>query len=484
METGQNCLKESRTIPYKLSISKANDMSKNIAVILAGGVGSRSGLGTPKQFFKVAGKTVIEHTVSVFDNHRKIDEIAIVTNPSYNREIEIMVIRNKWKKVKKILSGGKERYESSLAAINAYSDQPDCSLIFHDAVRPLISNSIIDGIIDALNTYNAVDVAVPATDTIIQVDGEGKVINSIPDRRYLRRGQTPQAFRQKVIQKAYEIALKDPDFTSSDDCGTVVKYLPDEKVCVVPGEESNMKLTYKEDSYLLDKLFQLRSTTISDQADFSALEGKVLVVFGGNSGIGAEVVSMARKYGASAYSFSRSTTGTDIADRNAVSECLREVRDKEGRINYVVNSAAILIREPLVTMNHDILDTMIRTNYDGMVNIAIESFQYLRETKGQLLLYTSSSYTRGRALYSIYSSTKAAVVNFMQAIAQEWEPDAIRVNVMNPERTKTPMRIRNFGTEPEGTLLDAHSVAEASLRTLLSDLTGQVIDVRIKRQAL
>ena len=57
-------------------------MSKNIAVILAGGVGSRSGLGTPKQFFKVAGKTVIEHTVSVFDNHRKIDEIAIVTNPS------------------------------------------------------------------------------------------------------------------------------------------------------------------------------------------------------------------------------------------------------------------------------------------------------------------------------------------------------------------------------------------------------------------
>lgn len=459
-------------------------MSKNIAVILAGGVGSRSGLGTPKQFFKVAGKTVIEHTVNVFDNNSLIDEIAIVTNPLYNREIEQMVIRNKWKKVKKILSGGKERYESSLAAIDAYSSDPDCCLIFHDAVRPLISNEIIEGIVKALKTYNAVDVAVPATDTIIQVDAKGEVIERIPDRRFLRRGQTPQAFRQSVIRKAYDIALKDPDFTSSDDCGTVVKYLPQEKVFVVPGEEVNMKLTYKEDSYLLDKLFQLRSTTISDQADFSALEGKVLVVFGGNSGIGAEVVSMARKYGASAYSFSRSTTGTDIADRNAVSECLREVRDKEGRINYVVNSAAILIREPLVTMNHDILDTMIRTNYDGMVNIAIESFQYLRETKGQLLLYTSSSYTRGRALYSIYSSTKAAVVNFMQAIAQEWEPDAIRVNVMNPERTKTPMRIRNFGTEPEGTLLDAHSVAEASLRTLLSDLTGQVIDVRIKRQAL
>ena len=178
------------------------------------------------------------------------------------------------------------RYESSLAAIDAYSDQPDCALIFHDAVRPLISNSIIDGIVEALKTYNAIDVAVPATDTIIQVDTEGKVIESIPDRRFLRRGQTPQAFRQRVIRKAYDIALKDPDFTSSDDCGTVVKYMPEEKVFVVPGEEANMKLTYKEDSYLLDKLFQLRSTTVRDDADFSVLKGKVLVVFGGNSGIG------------------------------------------------------------------------------------------------------------------------------------------------------------------------------------------------------
>lgn len=456
-------------------------MSKNIAVILAGGIGSRSGLGTPKQFFKVAGKTVIEHTVNVFDNHSQIDEIAIVTNPAFGREIEAMVIRNKWKKVKKVLSGGKERYESSLAAIDAYADNPDCCLIFHDAVRPLISNSIIDGIIKALETYNAVDVAVPATDTIIQVDTKGEVIERIPDRRFLRRGQTPQAFRQRTIRQAYDIALKDPDFVSSDDCGTVVKYLPQEKVYVVPGEEANMKLTYKEDSYLLDKLFQLRSTTVRDDADFSVLKGKVLVVFGGNSGIGAEIIIKAQQYGAKAYSFSRSTTGTDIADRASVAAALKQVHSREGRIDYVVNSAAILVREPLVTMDANVLDTMIRTNYDGMVITAIESFPYLKETKGQLLLYTSSSYTRGRALYSIYSSTKAAVVNFMQAIAQEWETDGIRVNVMNPERTKTPMRVRNFGNEPEGTLLDVASVADASLKTLISDLTGQVFDVRIKK---
>ena len=454
---------------------------RNIAVVLAGGIGERSGLGAPKQFFKVAGKTVIEHTVDVFQSNTHIDEIAIVINQMFQREIQEMVLRNKWSKVKKVLLGGKERYESSLAAINAYDQFPDCNLIFHDAVRPLLNNRIIDDIVAALDKYQAIDVAVPATDTIIQVDADGRFIENIPNRRLLRRGQTPQAFRQKTIKQAYEIALKDPAFVSSDDCGTVVKYLPQVKVYVVQGEESNMKLTYKEDSYLLDKLFQLRSFAVRDAIDFGQLDGKVIVVFGGNSGIGKETVNMAIANKAHAYAFSRSLTGTDIADRKSVRAALSEVYEKEGRIDYIVNSAAILVKEPLVTMDEQVLDTMIRTNYDGMVNVAIEGFRYLKETKGQLLLYTSSSYTRGRAFYSIYSSTKAAVVNFMQAIAQEWDSDGIRVNVINPERTKTPMRISNFGNEPEGTLLDPTAVADATLKTLLADVTGQVFDVRIKK---
>lgn len=69
----------------------------------------------------------------------------------------------------------------------------------------------------------------------------------------------------------------------------------------------------------------------------------------------------------------------------------------------------------------------------------------------------------------------------MQALAQEWEADGVRVNVMDPERTKTPMRIKNFGNEPEESLLDATRVAEDSLKTLMSNITGQVIDVRIRR---
>lgn len=469
-------------LPLYFEIRKTdNKVMRNIAVILAGGVGNRMGYATPKQFYKVAGKTVIEHTVDAFEKNRHIDEIAIVMNPSCIGQMEDILLRNTWKKVKRLLKGGSERYMSSLSAIAAYENGEEVNLLFHDAVRPLVSQRIIDDVAEALEHYRAIDVAVPATDTIISVDDMGEYITDIPKRSMLRRGQTPQAFRLSVIREAYKKALADEHFVSTDDCGTVIKYLPEVPIYVVNGEESNMKLTYKEDTYLMDKLFQLRGTSVHDGVDLSMMKDRVLVVFGGNSGIGEELVRMAREQGAKVYSFSRSTTGTDISDRKAVEQALASVMaDGNSRVDYVVCSAAILSKEPLMSMSEAAIDTIIDTNYKGMVNVSIAAHDYLARSAGQLLLYTSSSYTRGRALYSLYSSTKAAVVNFAQAVAQEWDHDGIRVNVINPERTKTPMRVKNFGVEPDHTLLKADEVALASMRTLLSDFTGQVIDVKIQ----
>ena len=132
-------------------------------------------------------------------------------------------------------------------------------------------------------------------------------------------------------------------------------------------------------------------------------------------------------------------------------------------------------------MAQETIEAAVRTNYMGTVNVALEAYPYLKETRGKLVFFTSSSYTRGRAFYSIYSSTKAAIVNFVQAVAQEWEAAGIAVNCINPERTKTPMRVKNFGTEPDDTLLRSEDVAEVTVRSLLSDYTGQVIDVKRKK---
>lgn len=453
---------------------------RNVAIILAGGVGSRLGMNQPKQFLKVAGRTIFEHTVEVFQKHGNIDEIVIVMNISYVHDAEAMVQKNKWTKVKKILCGGKDRYESSLTAINAYECNEAVNLIFHDAVRPLVSNRIIDDVITALDTYKAVDVAISSVDTIIALDDSKSVIEDIPDRNYLNRGQTPQGFKLEVIKKAYETALQDPDFKATDDCGIVKKYLPEVPIYVVAGEESNIKLTYPEDVYLLDKLFQIKSVTLSKKVDLNELKDKVMIVFGGNSGIGKDIDNIAGRCGAKVYSFSRSTTQTDITKINDVKKSFDEVYAKEGHVDYVINTAAVLNKEPIMHLKQDMIKKIIDINYFGMVNVTIAAFEYLKKSKGQMLQFTSSSYTKGRAYYSLYSSTKAAVVNFVQAIADEWEEYGIRVNCINPQRTKTPMRTANFGIEPEDTLLKSEKVADVALKTLLSDFTGEVVDVKIK----
>lgn len=451
-------------------------MRKNIAVILAGGIGSRLGLSTPKQFFKVAGKMVVEHTIDVFESNLHIDEIAIVSNPFYISDFESIIIKNGWKKVKKLLKGGKERYDSSLSAIKAYEGS-DVNLIFHDAVRPLVSKRIIDDVVQALNDYQAIDVAMPATDTIIQTEGE--FIDFIPDRSKLMRGQTPQAFHIEVIDRAYKIALEDKNFKVTDDCGVVRKYLPDIPVYIVKGEESNMKLTYKEDTYLLDKFFQLRKSELNEVfLEEDVLKDKVAIVFGGSYGIGQNIASLLKSKGVDVSIYSRSANGVDVGNKELVARALHDVFLRTGKIDYIINTAGLLNKEPLISTDYQTICNAVNTNYMGTVNVALEAYPYLKESKGKLVFFTSSSYTRGRAFYSIYSSTKAAIVNFVQAIAQEWEPFGITVNCINPERTKTPMRVKNFGVEPEDTLLSAEKVAITTIQSLVSDFTGQVIDVK------
>ena len=291
---------------------------KNIAVILAGGKGRRLNSDIPKQFVKVAGKKIIEHTIEVFENNNLVDEICIVCNGEYIYLMEDILTNKKYAKVKKILKGGSERYESSLAAIRAYDDGEEKNIIFHDAVRPLVSTLIITQCIKTLEQYEAVDVAVKTTDTIISIN-EDKIIESIPDRDLLYNGQTPQGFKLTIIKKAYEKALRDPAFKTTDDCGVVKKYLPEIPIYVVQGQSDNIKVTYTEDVFLLDKLFQLHSISVSSFSEnYDKLKGTVNVVLGGSYGIGKAICNILKEAHITCYSYSRSTTNTNIADYKQV----------------------------------------------------------------------------------------------------------------------------------------------------------------------
>jgi len=208
------------------------------------------------------------------------------------------------------------------------------------------------------------------------------------------------------------------------------------------------------------------------------VKDQVIAVFGASKGIGAAVAYMGRGHGAKVYGFSRSE-GVDITDAAAVEKALADIKAKEGHINHVVNTAAVLRFGKLTDRSIEDIKQEIDINYFGSLNVVRASIPYLAETAGSIALFTSSSFTRGRSLYTPYSSTKAALVNLVQGIAEETATSGVRINAINPERTATPMRTEHFGEEPPGTLLKAESVAAATLRTLLSPYSGMVVDVRL-----
>lgn len=224
----------------------------NIAVVLAGGVGARVGGAVPKQLLPLAdGRTVLEHSVDAFELADCVDEVCIVMHPDYIATVEEMIAINGWKKVKHIISGGKERWESSVNAIRLYQGQLSATgldgvnMLLHDAARPFVSGEIISNVCHALINHKAVVVAVPSTDTVYEMqDG---CVARIPNRSTIMRAQTPQAFRLGLISDAYNIALSSSDMQVTDDCGVVFNYMPAQPIHIVLGEEQNKKITFKED---------------------------------------------------------------------------------------------------------------------------------------------------------------------------------------------------------------------------------------------
>ena len=216
---------------------------KNTAIILASGAGSRFGSEIPKQFIKLNDKTILEYSISAFEQNDNINEIIVVSNPDFIEDTK-NIIQNKYRKVTSVISGGKTRRQSSYIGVNHIKEK-DINVLIHDGARPFVSQKIINECIDALKTYKAVNVAVDSSDTIVEVDSKN-IIKSMPVRKSLRRCQTPQCFRLEIIKKAHELAEKNKLEDITDDCGIVLKYnLAD--IYTVDGSVDNIKITYPKD---------------------------------------------------------------------------------------------------------------------------------------------------------------------------------------------------------------------------------------------
>lgn len=227
-----------------------------VAVVLAGGSGERFGTDLPKQLLPLAGRALIEHSVAAFEQAPGVDAILVVMTAGHACEARKMLAGGGYRKVTGVIAGGRTRVESTWRAIEELGGA-ECDVLFHDAARPLVDQGVIAACVAALAGHRAVGVAVPSSDTIALVSGG--VMAGMPRRDSLVRCQTPQGFRLSVIRKAHELAAADPrfgDLPATDDCGIVLRYLPDVRVHVVPGSERNLKITFPRDLAVAEALLR------------------------------------------------------------------------------------------------------------------------------------------------------------------------------------------------------------------------------------
>lgn len=214
------------------------------AVIAAGGIGSRMGADKPKQYIEIGGKAIILHTAEKFINNSRTDKVIVLVPEGwvdYTKEIfkdtEVIVI-----------PGGDTRNETLMRAID-YIEETDSLtdstyLLTHDAVRPFVSDDIINANIDAMLNYGATGTVIPATDTVFYSDN-GEVIDSIPDRSKLYQAQTPQGFKAIKLKELYNSLSDDEKEILTDGCK--IYLLKGHNIHLVPGHVSNIKITYPHD---------------------------------------------------------------------------------------------------------------------------------------------------------------------------------------------------------------------------------------------
>ena len=226
---------------------------KIVAVIPAGGKGTRSGFNVPKQYLKIKGKELIAYTLEVFQKNRSVDEIIISADPFYFKLLNRIKKKYSFSKLSGFVKAGKERQDSVYNGLNSLSASSGDLILVHDAARPLLPPKVLsDAIKTAMEKGNTV-VCLKAKDTLIRGND---LVEKYLDRDEVCYVQTPQIFEYSLLKKAMDKAFKDK-FRGTDESMLVQRL--NEKINIVEGSVFNFKVTSQEDIKLMSKLIFSKS---------------------------------------------------------------------------------------------------------------------------------------------------------------------------------------------------------------------------------
>lgn len=227
----------------------------NIALILAGGTGTRLGGEIPKQYLEVAGKPVIAYCLDTFEQHEQIDKLQIVAESTWHPLIKKWVSGNTGTKLQGFSEPGKNRQLSiwnGLRDVLQYAGEEDV-VIVHDAARPLVPKRIITDCLEACREHEGALTVLPVKDTVYY--GRDGKIESLLDRNSLLAGQAPEAFRLGKYYRANEALL--PDRILRINGSTEPAVLAGMDICCVAGEEQNFKITTRGDLTRFEQIIQV-----------------------------------------------------------------------------------------------------------------------------------------------------------------------------------------------------------------------------------
>lgn len=227
-------------------------------LILAGGSGTRMGGDVPKQFMKIGGKCVVSHTVEHFLNIDEFKKIILLTPENWVSKTKD-ILQNEISDNERVvvINGDKQRNDTLIKGID-YIDREfglneDTLVVTHDAVRPFVTESIINDNIIGLKKYTACGTVILATDTIVY-SNNGEYINDVPERRFLFQEQTPQSFRASTFKRYYSAMSEKQRAEFTDALAIFV--VNGEKVGLIQGDYSNIKITYPFDIKIANAILE------------------------------------------------------------------------------------------------------------------------------------------------------------------------------------------------------------------------------------
>ena len=226
---------------------------KSTAIVLAAGQGKRMNSKVQKQFLLIKGKPVLYYSLSCFQNSREIEEIIVVTGKdSINFCKQEIIEAYGFSKVKAVIAGGRERYDSVYAGLCACEDSD--YVFIHDGARPFLTEDMIRRGKEAVLASGACVIGMPSKDTIKIADENGMVA-STPSRSLVWNIQTPQIFSYTAIREAYERA-RQQNMADITDEAMVMERFGNMKIKLVEGSYENIKITTPEDILVAEKILE------------------------------------------------------------------------------------------------------------------------------------------------------------------------------------------------------------------------------------